>query len=198
MALDAGALVSVAEVQLWGATQSNSLIEAAINDASSRISRYCSRAFSSASQTETIPGTGSRYLYLKRYPVTAVASVEIDGVAVTDFSIAGDDSDCLYRANGWPVNVEAWADLTGDPDPDRTIPSIVVTYTGGYTTIPSDLKKVCIDECLLAMSAPPDPRLQEEQTAGGWRRKWATGGTDAIISAKSKAALAGYRRIIYA
>jgi len=105
---------------------------------------------------------------------------------------------CLYRANGWPVNVEAWADLTGDPAPDRTIPSIVVTYTGGYTTIPSDLKKVCIDECLLAMSAPPDHRLMEEQTAGGWRRKWATGGTDSIISAKSKAALAGYRRIIYA
>jgi len=103
-----------------------------IGRASSMVETYVHRELEEdAAVVETLDGHGARTtLFLQRQPVTAVASVTEDGVALaagTDF-LFYEDGRLVRTADGeydlwWTSNRQA----------------VVVTYTGGYATIPRDI-----------------------------------------------------------
>jgi hypothetical protein len=75
-------------------------------------------------------------LVLPQRPADAPTLVKVGGVAVTDYSVDTDTAGrtVLWRASGWLAN-----DLiTGAPM------RVEVTYSHGYATIPSEVKRVCL------------------------------------------------------
>lgn len=72
---------------------------------------------------------------LPQQPVTAVTTVLVNGVAMTDFELIDQE---LHLSSGWGFadvgNIDGYIDVT-------------ITFNYGYATIPSDLKAWC---CVLA------------------------------------------------
>ncbi len=89
----------------------------------------------------TLDGSGTNNLLLPQVPVTAVASVEVDGeaLAATDYEWSANGYLRRIGAN-WPVNLR----------------SIVATYTHGYATVPA---------VIVAVTATLAARLYEAPTA---------------------------------
>ena len=144
-------------------------VELALQSASTAAERYCGRTFASAERTEYYDGNGYPNLPLNNWPVTAVDSVYVDvtggyGQVANTFgsttqltatqycyqSVPG-FLQLLAPGGWWPVGTWGagyspwgWPGLTrrgtswaGWPK----VPGCVkVTYTGGYTTIPTDLR----------------------------------------------------------
>lgn len=103
--------------------------------AQGHIEREVGRAVEAAARTETLDWPPSSYLWLKWTPVNSITSVVVDGttlVAVTDY-IFEPTSGRVARVSsgyltGWSVYKPA---------------SVVVTYNGGYVTVPLDLRDIC-------------------------------------------------------
>lgn len=81
-----------------------------------------------------------RYLRLFGPPVTAVASVEVDGAAVTDWRLTGDGR--LWRACGWAVD-------------DGPCP-VDVEQTHGLGTVPADVVDLACSYAAAGMAASAD------------------------------------------
>jgi hypothetical protein len=111
-------------------------LEITINAISRWMSEYTGRQLKQATVTEYHDGDGSKKLYLTSPPVAAgsvVIYVDFDhafgaGTAVTPDLIDGDE--VLYTG-GWPKG-------------DKNIKAV---YSGGYSTIPGDLKWACLAMC---------------------------------------------------
>jgi len=152
------------------------------------------RRFSLAAPAR-LRGSGTRSLFVPRWPIRAVERVLVSGMTVTDWL---NDSDFLlrgelYRALGWPKVMFRYSDLTGDPDPSAVDYSIELAFTAGYilpqfngvedadnnpggdvSDLPFVLQEACIDSVLFNLSAPPPSNLVREKTVGGWDREWST------------------------
>lgn len=102
-------------------TSKDSVLTRLINAASAVIENYCHRKFTSAQFTETF-WDGLSKVFVENYPITAIASITEDGTAVTGYK-----------------NRTTYIDLGYKPTGD-----VVVTYTGGYATIPDDIDQACI------------------------------------------------------
>lgn len=95
-----------------------------------------------ASDTLTRPGVWSDRLRLPERPVTAVASVTLDGVALVeddDWYLDGDElvrTSGLNTADTFVTSGGSW----GGPEAE-----VVVVYTHGYSTIPLTVKTVCLE-----------------------------------------------------
>lgn len=129
------ALTSTATVKTYcGITGSGSdtQIGVIVDAVDAAIKRYLGRQIESAAITgETHDGDGlSDYIVLSDYPVTAVASVTLSGVALAsgDYSAESLTGRLFYRPGG--SSYAPW------PEGRR---NIVVTYTAGYATVPADL-----------------------------------------------------------
>jgi len=115
-----GALTTLSAVNLhlFGATTGTSddaLLTQLINQASDDIASRCNRTLTRETRTaEKYTGDGGTKMYLDLYPVYSVATVTIDGEAVTDYTITA-KSGLLEREDGWDYDAE-----------------ILVTYVGGY------------------------------------------------------------------
>lgn len=70
-----------------------------------------------ATTTPSLPGTCGQWLNLPQWPVVSVASVELDGTAITDWELIGVR---LWRAGGW--------------QPSGTPVVVEPTYTHGYAS----------------------------------------------------------------
>jgi hypothetical protein len=84
------------------------------------------------------------WLHLPHGPVTAVASVVLDGEAVTDYQRVGRR---LYLADGWR---NEFANSTGSSE-DDDLTFAVVTYTHGYSS--ADDLALAKDACLVMAAA---------------------------------------------
>lgn len=73
--------------------------------------------------TVTIPGVPDQWLPLPGQPVTSVATVLLDGVAVTDWKLVGGR---LWRRGGWEA-------VCGEPS------NVTLTITGGLLEVPKDI-----------------------------------------------------------
>lgn len=117
-------------------TASDDLIQALITAASQYAMSFCARNFKSASYSEVYDGTGTTRLLLKQTPVTAVASVSVDGLsysATTSSLASGFQFDDLgLFATGCSVF----------PYRQRCVS---VAYTAGYTTVPFDLSQAVVE-----------------------------------------------------
>lgn len=85
---------------------------------------------------EKATGFGRTRLVLDVTPVLTVASVTIDGAAVTDFVLEEADAGFLYRSGGWPNSALARPGLppANEPVAGSETPLITVTYAGGWVT----------------------------------------------------------------
>lgn len=116
-------------------TNSDALLAQLITAASRFAMNYCSRIFISQSYTKTYNGVGGQWMMLGQEPVTAVASVTIDGVVMPPNVPPGQsgyvfDDAALYFKNGCYVF-------------NRGVQNITVTFTAGYAAdaIPQDLQQ---------------------------------------------------------
>lgn len=176
------------ELQISNPSTSDlALIQKQITGISAAISKYCDRVFQSERVEETLweprdthgirtYGHGHSYfythpgnfihhhsvnsLYLKRWPITSIDSMYVDDVPITsdsnDLSLRIDrDDGILYRLHeGY---VASW----------HFGRSIVVTYTGGYITIPEDLQRAAIRWAEMAwFFAGQDSTVKQEQVYG--------------------------------
>lgn len=201
MSLIPHALTTVAAVQeIVGSAFSQGRIEQQINSATELFERYCGRRFQKRTDiVEWVRGNGRWLLPVRNYPILAVTEIQVDGAAVTDYSLGEDAREGLiYRAGTWPLCVALVNDLAGGPDMNSRSENIRVTYTAGYVlsgaerTLPYDLEQACID-LVIRRLVNPLPGLDQERTAAGhsttWRRPTASG-----LPLEVEAVLDRYRR----
>lgn len=113
-----------------------------INSASILAAIMCGRGldtngvsrFISTSRTEYYDGDGSDTMYVRAYPISAVASLYVDPDRDYGSTTLVDSGDYVYYANEGKVCTDG-ALLAGGRK------SIKITYTGGYTTAPADLQQ---------------------------------------------------------
>jgi hypothetical protein len=90
--------------------------------ASSAVRAYCGWPISEVSDGEvTLDGTGVRMLRIPAFAVTDVASVDINGETVTDYTWSEDG--ILERRRGWPAGRR----------------NVVVVFTAGHDPVPPEV-----------------------------------------------------------
>lgn len=112
-----------------------------LNDLIGRISTafesFCGRPFISASYTEYYDGDGSNMLFVDKYPLTSIDSINDD----TSWSWG---ASTLIAATNYRIADERYVIL--DTTLSKGNQNVKIVYTGGYSTIPADLKQACIEE----------------------------------------------------
>ena len=134
------ALTSVANCKQFLGIASNlttddGLLSRLVTAVSSSIESYLNRTIGQASYTDTVNGNGRRALMLQNFPVTAVASVSVDGTVIparsspltTGFSF----DDKFVYLSGYSFC--------------RGYQNVMVQYTAGYVATPFDLEQAAID-----------------------------------------------------
>ena len=81
-----------------------------------------------ATYSEQLPGDGGVYLPLARWPIESIASISLDGVAITasEYSIAYPERSKVYREDGWQHTMPTHAGLSGAGAKN-------LIYTAAYT-----------------------------------------------------------------
>lgn len=153
MALDA--LATTTDLDDRGIDTSDpTLPDVMLDVASASVRAAAGVPISQATSTVTLDGWGDTILRLPGAPVTAVASVSIDGDAVTDYKVTAAG---LWRSSGW-----------GHPAEPA---EVEVTYTHGLVNIPPDIVDlVCnlaaagmAEAASLAAGGSFDPRVVAER-----------------------------------
>ena len=120
-------------------------IAALIDHVTAMIDSYCGRDFLAHTgevEYHDGKGRGHNVIMLKNYPVTAVTEVVEDGTTLTA------NEDYIWYADGRIVKC-----VNGLVDPNTTywkakLKAIKVTYNYGYSTVPTEIKSVCIQLCV--------------------------------------------------
>lgn len=125
-------------LQVDVSAEPDAAITAYLQAASAIVESYCGRIFTSGTVTAELHDGDTRTLYLRQPPVTAVAAVVENGVALaaTDFLFYPDGR--LIRLSG--ESLYRWY---------PKLQTVAVTYTGGYGTaaagtIPHDVRDVTV------------------------------------------------------
>jgi hypothetical protein len=109
------------------------------------------RDLTSAEETETRNGLNGPALPLRRFPITAIASITIDDVAV-DVSGFRFNDNMLYRKSGIIPRGQA---------------NVIVTYTAGLAAIPEDVQQAVLYTAKAIWDARrTDMNLSSESYAG--------------------------------
>lgn len=117
-------LAAVADLTARGIdTSDTDRINALLASASSAVRDAAGSAISRETSTVTLWTEASRRIELPARPVASVASVTLDGVAVTDYRLRGS---ALWRDCYWQL-------------PHDTPGELEVTFTHGYATVPADI-----------------------------------------------------------
>lgn len=137
-------------------TSDDDLLTRLINAASMAIEVYCSRTFLSAAYTETRDGTGTRKMTMRNFPVTAVASVFVDGQAVP--------ARLSPLSNGYTFD-DLKVALTGYVFTSG-MGNVTVTYTAGFASVPYDIEQACIEAVSLRYKAKDRLGVNSKSLAG--------------------------------
>lgn len=138
-------------------TTGEELYQLYIDAAEKIVADHLSYSPASASYTHTLSGSGRSTLQLRAKPVTALASVTIDGVSrnVADFSL--DD--------------ERLTDTTGSVFSRHS--TIVVAYTAGWTTVPALIQMAVMEiASLLSLQAGENIGVSSTTFDGGNTRSF--------------------------
>ena len=164
-----GDLTTLGEVKAWLQTgqaafpdTDDALLARLITGASQFIQKWLNRSIVSADWHEVRDGTGGRRLTFGSFPVTAVLSLSIDGLAIPPAPNDGGFG-AGYIFSPTELDLHGYI-FTRRPQ------NVVITYTAGYPIIPSDLAQACIDLVCL--------RYRERTRIGEVSR--ATGGTETV------------------
>lgn len=121
-------IVSLAEAQAYPplASVNPSVLATLIADATATIETYCSRKFGPVTGTEKRHG-GYRTYRVDNYPIASVSSITVDGVA--------------EDLEDWTINYGSGLIYGTAP---RGILNVAITYTGGPTEVPADVKRAAL------------------------------------------------------
>lgn len=114
-----------------------------VNEATGMIEKKCHRRFKQTTYTtETYDGTGTKQLWIRNPPIISITLITVDNETISE-ATDYDDYDgyriepqvnghkmegMLYLSNGW----------------DKGEQNVEVTYSGGYTTIPDDIRRAAV------------------------------------------------------
>lgn len=138
------------------------LAQAAIEEETQQRLSDGSASLEEQEDTVTLDGNGREQIRLPRWPVTAVASVTEDGDAL-DF-----DDDYRWSREGILYRVDDWWE-----DKPRIV---TVTYTAGFSPVPTDLKRLCIQVSARAWGNPEATSSRSIERVGSSR--WETRGLE--------------------
>lgn len=132
------ALTTLAKVKQFGKIESfedDLLLTRMIDAASATIELFCGRTFVSQSYTETKDGTGQRKMTLRNVPVTAVASVTVNGQPISARpEVQGNG----YTFDAYGVRLTGYAFTVG-------LDNVRVVYTAGFAAVPPDVDMACCE-----------------------------------------------------
>lgn len=114
-----------------------------------------------------IRGVWAPELWLPQFPVTAIASIAIDGNEVDDtgWRFSRDGMVTRYPGAGIaapPLDGPDWVGRSHWGGPDVLV---AVTYTHGYAQIPTSVKGICLDLVKRAIRAPDAGAVIQETVA---------------------------------
>src|SRR5487761_293652 len=142
--MSAGDLTTLAAVETYlGLAAGNSdeaRLSALITACSAAFASYCGRQFASAAYSEMRNGTGGMSLWLRQSPVTAVASVTINGNVIP----SGGGWNGGVQVPGVSVD-ENFIYLFGHRF-SKGRQNVAIAYTAGYAAIPADLAQACVEQ----------------------------------------------------
>jgi uncharacterized phiE125 gp8 family phage protein len=180
-------LISIAEYKVWAGisgTAQDALLTVLVDAVSMEVRRLCDRnltnGFESTSRTERYDGTDEATIQLIEWPVSSITSVTL--------YTAGGDTEVLdadtYRVNGdsgvlsridpkmgrFPVTAFGTVNATFSVQPwfDQGFDNVEVVYTGGYATIPADIKMACYRLTDLAYAARGRNMGIQSESLGGY------------------------------
>lgn len=135
----AGDLVSLQDVELWlnikAANADESILPRLITAASRYIEAWLSRIIASTVFSESRNGPGGASMLFADYPVTAISSLSVGGVNIP---ASPDGIQAGYVFDVRAIYLIGYIFAPG-------FQNVKITYTAGYTTIPSDLAQACIE-----------------------------------------------------
>jgi uncharacterized phiE125 gp8 family phage protein len=138
-------------------TADDALLSRLITAASQFIQSWLNRTIASASYSETRNGSGSARLFLRNRPVTAVASVTVDGVAIAASSPAPTGDGYLFDESSLYLVGHCFM---------RGTQNVTVQYTAGYAATPPEIEQACI--ALVALRYKERDRIgQGSKNIGG-------------------------------
>ena len=127
------ALTTVVELKRWLNLTSadfarDDFLQEEINDWSDTIEKRLGRIIKSASYTDERHDGGKLAILLKNIPVTAISSITIEDTAI-------DSTDYTFDIDSGKVRMITGIEFDGGPG------DALLSYTGGYATVPGDLKR---------------------------------------------------------
>ena len=117
----------------------DAMLSRLISAASSYIENILNRTILSQIYTDKMSGKGTHTLSFYHSPVTAVASLSIDGNIIPAAS-SSLQAGYLFSSSQLMLNGYLFT---------RGHQNITVTYTAGYTTVPYDIEQACLELCAL-------------------------------------------------
>lgn len=140
-----GDLTTLSDVKAWLQTgqspfpsTDDSLLSRLITAASFFIESWLGRPVLSADWVEQRDGSGGRVMSFANFPVTAVLSLSIDGLAIPPAPADGSGFGAGYSFTPTELALRGYV-FTRRPQ------NVVVTYTAGYASVPPDIAQACIE-----------------------------------------------------
>lgn len=131
VAAASNALITLDEAKRWlnlTGTGDDDFLQDAINDWSDTVERRLGRVLASADYDDEVHDGGKLAILPRNIPVT-----DIDSITIDDSELDSDE----YALDKEGVSIRLKSGLPFDGGPG----DILVTYTGGYATIPGDIKR---------------------------------------------------------
>jgi hypothetical protein len=111
------------------------LLERLITAASSFIQTIVNRDITKQIYTEKYNGNGHAKLPLSSFPITAISSLSVDGIAVP---LSSDGIQAGYIFSETMVYLIGYTFTKG-------FQNVAISYTAGYENVPYDIEQACID-----------------------------------------------------
>ncbi|MFQ5863160.1 MAG: head-tail connector protein [Candidatus Brocadiales bacterium] len=127
-------LASVANVKEYlgiSGTSEDALLSRLADWATDLIHSYCGRIFPGASYDEYYDGDGTEGLLANQYPISAVTSLEVNGISkdASTYTLYGQLGLLKLKSGTFPKGKK----------------NVRLQYTAGYSTIPKDLEQAAIE-----------------------------------------------------
>lgn len=154
-------------------TTEATLVGELIDGVQGHMERIAARTLETASRSETFDAPGSPMIWLENTPVTAVASVTVDGTALSTDQFAWHSAGRIVRVSSGVAR--HWA--------TRKTQTVVVAYTGGFVTVPEDLKDICARAAARAFQA--GEAYSDAPAGAGSIRQVSLAGSDSVTFAST-------------
>lgn len=150
-------LTTLANAQAWvgdSTSASDPVIVRLITAVSTQIQAWLGYQVASQSYTRTFDGRGGHTQMLPDRPVSAVASVTVDNIAI---QAAPDAVSFGFVFDGSSVSLRGYHFHRG-------VQNVAIAYTAGYATVPFDIEQACLDWLNMAFAGRDrDPSISSRK-----------------------------------